>query len=217
VQNSVHGFSPQTKCPYTLPQFRERERKCYLRAVPSEFNQGVKIYTPSNPYVMPTDLSAKKIFFFVTERVLAGTFRLLQYPVVRYYVLHATYAVHKAFTKHSPHSTHTGLLNILLAFNPTPQNSRDFADKPAESDCFRIRSRAASIFTLTDETCVHKFFTPLRDGIRGWKILLQFSSEFSSNSHHTFQFGLAVSPSDVCADQAALVAITCYKCVKKIN
>ena len=74
--------------------------------------------------------------------------------------------------------THTGLLYIPLAVNPTSQTSWDFADKPVESDCLSIRIRVASIFPLTDATCVDKFFTPLRDAIRGWRTLFQFSSEF---------------------------------------
>jgi hypothetical protein len=113
VQNSVHRFSPQTKSPYTLSQFTERKRTAYLRAVPFEFNQGVKIYTPSNADVMPIELSAKKMCFFVAERILTGMFKLLEYPVVRYYVLQQMQQTNlrtKAFMKHSPHSTHTGLL-----------------------------------------------------------------------------------------------------------
>jgi hypothetical protein len=112
---------------------------------------------------------------------------------------------------HTHTHTHTGPLYIPLAVNPTSQTSWDFADKPVESDCFRICIRAASVFPLTDATCVDKFFTPFRDGIRGLRILFQFSSKFSPKSHQKFQFGLAASPSDVCALIVARVPITYYK------
>jgi len=81
------------------------------------------------------------------------------------------------------------------------------------SDCLSIRIRVASIFLLTDATCVDKFFTPLRDANRGCRTLFQFSSEFSPKSHQKFQFGLAASQSDVCALKVARVPITYYKCV----
>jgi hypothetical protein len=65
----------------------KKREKSLSSVVPSEVNQVVKMYTPSKADVMPIDLSAKKICFFVAERILAEMFHLQQYPVVRYYVL----------------------------------------------------------------------------------------------------------------------------------
>ena len=175
---------------------------------------------------MPIDLSAKKICFFVAERLSAGMCHLLQYPVVWYYVLqHLQYAKPriKAFSKHYTNArarahthththTHSHTL-VCCTFNSRLTRRLWLPGTSQISDCLSIRIRVASIFLLTDATCVDKFFTPLRDANRGCRTLFQFSSEFSPKSHQKFQFGLAASQSDVCALKVARVPITYYKCV----
>jgi hypothetical protein len=70
----------------SLRLITETEKLIFELYLPTSI-KGVKMYTPSNAGGMSIDLSAKKICFFVAERLLAGMFHLLQYPVVWHYVL----------------------------------------------------------------------------------------------------------------------------------
>jgi hypothetical protein len=148
----------------------------------------------------------------------------MYHPVFWCYVLQHLQSLRpesKAFSKNFPHSW---LWYIQLAASPMCWLPRiSLISLPNTTNCFRTPTRSAWTLPLTDVTCIHKFFIPLSDRIRGLRILFELSSEFLLNSYHRFRwmklqhtkrFSGWIAILRLCCTLVTRFEITSYACVR---